>query len=293
MTATRNLLLLLLLALAAPLAAQSDQPWLGLRLRVIEKEEREKLRIESGLLVTQVNEGSPAEAAGIEVGDVVLSAGEKSVNSIEDMQAVLANKKPGDTLGLGIRHKDGKIEPMMVTLARKGGGDEEFKDDVRARELREAIEKKRKELRDLEEDLRKRLDDLRSGRAKTESRPTPAPEPKVEKPESAEPKSETREPERTEVKVKLGASFADVALADARKLGIEAGITASKITTGSAAAKAGLKEGDVVYEVGGEKVTGTGHLRTLLAKYNPGDKVEFKVLRNGKKESVTITLEAR
>lgn len=293
MTTARPLLLLVLLALAAPLAAQSDQPWLGLRLRVIETEERDRLKIESGLLVTLVSKGSPAEAAGIEVGDVVLSAGEKSVNSIEDMQAVLAGKKPGDTLGLGIRHKDGKIEPMMVTLARKGSGDEEFKDDVRARELREAIEKKRKELRDLEEDLRKRLDDLRSGRAKTETRPTPAPEPKVEKPESTEPKSETREPERTEVKVKLGASFADVAPADARKLGIEAGITTSKITTGSAAARAGLKEGDVVYEVGGEKVTGTGHLRTLLAKYNPGDKVEFKVLRNGKKESVTITLEAR
>ena len=108
-----------------------------------------------------------------------------------------------------------------------------------------------------------------------------------------EPQRDSRDPVPTEFKVKFGASFEDLAAADAKKLGIEGGMVTTRVSANSAASKAGLKEGDVLYELGGDKVTGTGHLRTLLAKYKAGDKVEFKVLRNGKKESVTVTLEAR
>ena len=295
MTSIRSLTLwALVLLCGAPLVAQDDTPWLGLRLRVLEAEERKTLKVESGLYVTEVAKGSPAETAGLEKGDIVLSAGEKSVNSIEEMAEQISKRRPGDSLGLGVRHKDGKVEPMMVTLGRKGSQSDEYKDDQRAKELRAEIEKRRKELRDLEDELKKRIEDLRSGRAKTETRPTPKTDPKVEEPtEKPEPKVEAKDPTRTEVKVKMGASFADVDSAEAKKLGLDGGLLTSKVAAGSAAEKAGLKEGDLVYEVGGEKVTGTGHLRTLLAKYNAGDKVELKIIRKGKKESVSVTLDAR
>lgn len=292
MTTTRLALLALVLFCGA-LAAQDETPWMGVRLSVIEKSERDALKIESGLRITLVEKGSPAEQAGLEKNDIILSAGEKTVNSIEDMANILSKLRPGDTLGLGVRHADGKVEPFMVKLGRKGQSSDEFKDDVRARELRDAIEKKKKELRDLEEELRKRLDDLRSGKATPERRTTPKPDETPKPVETPEPKVEGRDPVPTEVKVKLGASFEDLAPAEARKLGVEGGLNTLKVSANSAASKAGLKEGDVVYEVGGEKVTGTGHFRTLLAKYKAGDKVEFKVMRNGKKESVSITLEAR
>lgn len=293
MTLTRVSLLALLL-LCGGLSAQEETPWLGIKLEVIDKTERDKLKIDSGLRVTEVTKGSPADTAGIEKGDIILSAGEKTVNSIEDMRDVMAKLRPGDTLGLGVRHENGKVEPFMVKIGRKGQSTEEFKDDVRSKELRDAIEKKRKELRDLEDELAKRLEDLRSGKATPERRTTPKPEdPKPETPTQPEPKVESRDPAPTEVKVKIGASFEDLAVAEAKKLGIETGLLTVRVNANSAAAKAGMKEGDVLYEVGGEKVTGTGHFRTLLAKYKAGDKVEFKVMRNGKKESLTVTLEAR
>lgn len=289
-----RLSLLALFVFCGALIAQDETPWIGLKLEVIDKAERDKLKIESGLRVTEVVKGSPADVAGIEKGDIVLSAGERTVNSIEDMRAVMAKLRPGDTLGLGVRHTDGKIEPFMIKVGRKGQSTEEFKDDVRAKELRDAIDKKRKELRDLEDELNKRLEDLRSGKATPERRPTPKPdEPKPEQPPQPEPKVEARDPVPTELKVKIGASFEDLAAAEARKLGLEGGLVAIRVTANGAAAKGGLKEGDVLYEVGGEKVTGTGLFRTVLARYKAGDKVEFKVLRNGKRESVTITLEAR
>jgi serine protease Do len=60
------------------------------------------------------------------------------------------------------------------------------------------------------------------------------------------------------------------------------------ITPGSAAQKAGLKERDIILELSGEKITSENSLAKILMKYNPGDKVTLKILREGKE----MTLEA-
>jgi serine protease Do len=60
------------------------------------------------------------------------------------------------------------------------------------------------------------------------------------------------------------------------------------IFPGSAAEKAGLKEGDIILEFNGEKITADNPLAKIITKYQPGDKVSLKILR-AKKE---ITLEA-
>ena len=61
-----------------------------------------------GVLVIEVTPGSPAASAGIEPGDVLLRAGDRELQSVEDFLAVLRGRDPGDSLD--------------VTLAR--GGDE-------------------------------------------------------------------------------------------------------------------------------------------------------------------------
>jgi S1-C subfamily serine protease len=60
------------------------------------------------------------------------------------------------------------------------------------------------------------------------------------------------------------------------------------VTLGSAADKAGVKEGDIVLEFNGEKITQDNSLAKIITKYSPGDKVTLKILRDGKE----ITLEA-
>jgi len=68
MTLTRLSLLTLLLFCGA-LMAQDETPWLGVKLEVIDKAERDKLKIESGLRITDVTKGSPADVAGLEKGN--------------------------------------------------------------------------------------------------------------------------------------------------------------------------------------------------------------------------------
>lgn len=62
------------------------------------------------------------------------------------------------------------------------------------------------------------------------------------------------------------------------------------VTSGSPADKAGLKEGDVVLEIGGEKVTTDNTPAKIIFKYNPNDSVPLKVLRDGKETDMTIVL---
>jgi serine protease Do len=65
------------------------------------------------------------------------------------------------------------------------------------------------------------------------------------------------------------------------------------IFPGSAAEKAGLKEGDIILEFNGEKITSQNPLAKIIMKYNPGDKITLKILRQNKEFSVEVILGER
>lgn len=67
----------------------------------------------------------------------------------------------------------------------------------------------------------------------------------------------------------------------------------SAIFPGSAAEKAGLKQGDIILELNNEKIAAANTLAKLLMKYNPGDKVVLKILRNKEEISVEVVLGER
>lgn len=67
----------------------------------------------------------------------------------------------------------------------------------------------------------------------------------------------------------------------------------SAISKDSAAAKAGLKEGDILLEVNGEKITADNSLAKIISKLSPGDKVTIKYLRDGKENTVEAVLTER
>lgn len=77
------------------------------------------------------------------------------------------------------------------------------------------------------------------------------------------------------------------------KLDKPKGVMVINVIEGSAADKAGLKEGDVILSVNGQEVNQTNELQAKVGIYNPGDKVELEVWRYGKKIEVTATLQSR
>jgi hypothetical protein len=71
------------------------------------------------------------------------------------------------------------------------------------------------------------------------------------------------------------------------------GLKISGTRDGSPAAKAGLKEGDIITKFGGKDVKGIYDLTYLLEEHKPGDEVEVVFRRGDETITVEVTLEAR
>ncbi len=78
-----------------------------------------KLAKPEGALIASVVKGSPAEKAGLQVGDVIQSVDGQPIVSSGDLPAIIGLDSPGDTLKLGIWRKDA---PLAVT-ARLGNAE--------------------------------------------------------------------------------------------------------------------------------------------------------------------------
>jgi S1-C subfamily serine protease len=62
------------------------------------------------------------------------------------------------------------------------------------------------------------------------------------------------------------------------------------ITAGSPAEKAGLKENDVILEIDGKKITEQNTLSKILMQYSVDAKINLKILRNDKEQTISVTL---
>ena len=65
----------------------------------------------------------------------------------------------------------------------------------------------------------------------------------------------------------------------------------SSIIANSPAAKAGLKDKDIITAVNGVKIGQAGSLSTLIGEYKPGDTVQLTVIRDGAEIAVNVMLE--
>ncbi|HEY3488117.1 MAG TPA: Do family serine endopeptidase, partial [Gammaproteobacteria bacterium] len=68
------------------------------------------------------------------------------------------------------------------------------------------------------------------------------------------------------------------------------GVVISRVEPGSAAAKAGLRVGDVVIAVNGRPVRGSADMRNVIGLQRIGEVVEMEVLRDGKPPPLTVLI---
>ena len=86
--------------------------------------------------------------------------------------------------------------------------------------------------------------------------------------------------------------------AESKKLSVDYGAIITKGTTaddpaiaaGSPAEKAGLKEGDIILEMGGEKISKDNTIAKIISRYNSYDSVDLKILRDEKEMTINVVL---
>jgi S1-C subfamily serine protease len=109
------------------------RPYLGIRFVSINRQlaDEEKLPVREGALVggrdangnptTGVESGTPAAAAGIKDGDIIVSVNGKAIDEGHPLDATLAQFSPGDTVSLDVL-RDGQHVTLQVTLGTRPSG---------------------------------------------------------------------------------------------------------------------------------------------------------------------------
>lgn len=91
----------------------------------------------------------------------------------------------------------------------------------------------------------------------------------------------------------LGIRMGELTPEYAKQMGLKesSGIYVGQAISGGSAAKAGLKEGDVIQKINGYDVTTVPQLQEQLAKYTPGNTVQVTLSRDGKEKVIDVTLQ--
>jgi S1-C subfamily serine protease len=90
----------------------------------------------------------------------------------------------------------------------------------------------------------------------------------------------------------LGVGVSEVTTDKMKELNLpaERGVVLGKIVPYSPAAKAGLKEKDVITEVNGQRVEGTEQFRRMIREIPAGRTAQFIVWRDGRAQTVSVTV---
>jgi serine protease Do len=93
---------------------------------------------------------------------------------------------------------------------------------------------------------------------------------------------------------RLGVTIQEVSQSLAQSFGLERprGALVAQVENGSPAEKAGVKPGDVLLGVNGKTIERSAELPPLVATVKPGTKVTFELWRDGRKQTLDVTIGA-
>lgn len=96
---------------------EAVHPFLGVSSMTISPSVAEQydLPVDSGALVDSVSQGSPAEQAGIEPGDIIVRIGDTVIEGVEDVFAAVRSQQVGDQVEVEII-RGGESQTLQATL---------------------------------------------------------------------------------------------------------------------------------------------------------------------------------
>ncbi len=227
--------------------------FLGVHAEDVSKENMASygMREVRGVGVTEIVKDSPAEKAGLRKGDVIVGFNGEAVTSTRKLNRLVNESSPDQNVRLTIA-RGGSEQEVSATLGKRDDFNKVWNE--KREEMRQKIEKMRKDM--------------------------PA---KIKSGDGT-----------WTINVgsyrRIGISTQTLTKQLADYFGVSEGILVTSVVEGSAAAKAGLKAGDVITTVDGEKVDSPGDITRAINKKEDGS-VTLTVVRDRSSRSVTVTPE--
>ena len=97
-----------------------DYAFMGVVGQTVDKDlaQQNNLPVDHGALITDVQSGSPADQAGIQKNDIIISIDGHDMNTMEDVTGYLVQKKPGDQIKVTVRRGNG-TKDLQVKLGKR------------------------------------------------------------------------------------------------------------------------------------------------------------------------------
>lgn len=278
--------------------------WLGLTVKDVNGSNAKQLKLPeiTGAIVVSVIPDSPAAKAGFQKGDVILQFDGQRVRSVAQLHRLVEETPAGRTVKVEItRH--GMLQTLQVTVENRGPN--AFLNmplSPRGKIWRWPFSEPPVTPQPepfLEPSPKGKVIPLPPVIPKFKSGPLPNPEaPEVPHlwifPKSG-PESEARpslspHPQQENT---LGISGQDLTPQLARFFGVKQGkgILVSQVEKGSAASAAGLKAGDVIFQVGSQQVGSIAELRQALrTPENTRRRITLEIVRNRQERELSVLL---
>ena len=209
-----------------------ERGWMGVTIQALTPELAESFGLEEprGALVSGVLDGSPAAAAGVAVGDVILGFDGEAIETMRELPRVVARARRGETVDVEVL-RAGEPRTLRLEVGRMPGDD------------------------------------------------------RVAAAEPAQPQDS-----------RLGITLSELDDGARERLGLDPdaqGVLITGVSSGSAAARTGLRPGDVILRIGREPVKHVGEVTDAVRDAARGDResVVMLVRRNGNERFVAVPFE--
>lgn len=257
--------------------------FLGVELGEVSKEtvQRLKLRNERGALIEGVTSGSGAAQAGLQKDDVIVKWNGEAIESARELSRRIHETPSGRVVRLSVIRDGREIEvnaklgegraiARPIAIARPALQAEA----ARARaQAREAVARSREQTREASARAREKAHEA-TARVREQAR------------------AAARVHEQSHGTARLGVQLQSMTpqLAEYFGLSKRTGALVVFVFADSAAAKAGLKAGDVILSAGGETIESPMDLRRVLATKSEGP-IELRILRDRREQTLSVRLE--
>ena len=87
---------------------------LGIKIRVVDSSLSQRYNLEQGLYVAEVEEYSPAEKAGMKIGDIIVKCDGKSITTYDELKEIKNTKSVGDMMNIQVMRNHKAVDLSVV-----------------------------------------------------------------------------------------------------------------------------------------------------------------------------------
>ena len=272
---------------------------LGVYLGDINEERAKELKLTEarGAVVGNVEEGSPAAAAGLRENDVILTFNDQRIYNPGQLYRFLTESSPGSKVMLGIS-RNGNSQNIAVTLGSRRAAqmDERERLYAAANAFMDSAEESAKRA----EDAKQRGDEKEAARLLEESnafRKNSEENRAAVDRELAEGKIQFSASRRlnysiTAARYQLGVRVTELTPQLAKFFNTSGGVLVNEVVAGEAAERSGIKAGDCITAVNGERVNTPSDLNRLVDRTGKDEKeigeITLTIVRDRTEQTIKV-----